>query len=130
MVRINKKPITWRHLFFRKWHHRLCRFLFGFHPSVYVQDMKQVHFGKQVWIGPHVCFITRNHRKDDPYQHDEHQPICIGEQCWIGANAVILPGVILGEQTIVGAGSVVTKSFKKGHEVIAGNPAQRIGVVR
>jgi len=48
----------------------------------------------------------------------------------IGANAVILPGVILGEQTIVGAGSVVTKSFKKGHEVIAGNPAQRIGVVK
>ena len=48
------------------------------------------------------------------------------KNCWIGFNAVILPGVILGDNTIVGAGSIVTKSFESGHCVIAGNPAKII----
>ncbi|WP_333558948.1 DapH/DapD/GlmU-related protein [Enterococcus lactis] len=50
----------------------------------------------------------------------------MGEQCWIGMNSVLLPGIILGPKTIVGAGSIVTKSFKEGNCVIAGNPAKVI----
>ena len=54
------------------------------------------------------------------------EDIVLGEQCWIGMNSVILPGVKLGIHTIVGAGSVVTKSFEDGFCIIAGNPAKII----
>jgi acetyltransferase-like isoleucine patch superfamily enzyme len=51
-------------------------------------------------------------------------PIVIGENCWLGANSVILPGVNLGPRTIVGAGAVVTKSHPEGNLVLAGVPAR------
>ena len=51
-------------------------------------------------------------------------PIIIGNNCWIGTNAILLPGVELGEHVIVAAGSVVTKSFKESNIVIGGNPAK------
>ena len=52
-----------------------------------------------------------------------------GNEVWIGAHAVILPGIKLGCYTIVGAGAVVTKSFEKGYQVLAGNPARVIRVL-
>ncbi len=51
--------------------------------------------------------------------------VVIGEGCWIGEKASILPGVILGERCIVAAGSVVTKSFPP-YTLIAGVPAKAI----
>lgn len=55
--------------------------------------------------------------------------IGIGDNCFIGYNSILLPGVELGNNTIVGAGSVVTKSFPEGNVVIAGNPARKICTV-
>ncbi|TAH24859.1 MAG: hypothetical protein EAZ07_08700 [Cytophagales bacterium] len=49
----------------------------------------------------------------------------IGKDCWIGAGAIILPGVNLGDGTIVGAGSIVTRSTEN-FSVVAGNPARLI----
>ena len=85
-----------------------------------------ISFGRQIWVGPNVGFITANHDPRDPDRHMQAQPIEIGDQCWIGMNAVILPGVHLGPHTTVGAGSVVTRSFPDGHCVIAGSPARII----
>jgi acetyltransferase-like isoleucine patch superfamily enzyme len=93
--------------------------------DVYI-DEKDVHIGKDVAIGPGVKIITNKHSTFDIWTYDDREPVYIGDRCWIGANAVILPGVCLGEGTVVGAGAIVTKSFPYGHCVIAGNPAKKI----
>lgn len=86
----------------------------------------KIKIGKGSWIGPNVGIITTNHNISNPSVHTEGKQIMLGENCWIGMNSVILPGVILGSHTTVGAGSVVTKSFPEGFCVIAGNPAKKI----
>lgn len=53
------------------------------------------------------------------------KPITIGEDCWIGGNVVVLPGVTIGRGVTVGAGSVVTKDVED-YVVVAGNPARVI----
>lgn len=57
---------------------------------------------------------------------DYYGKIKIGNNCFIGAHSIILPGVTLGDNTIVGAGSVVTRSYPEGNVIIAGNPARFI----
>lgn len=93
----------------------------------YFQGMNgRVILGKGCYIAPGTGFITANH---DPADADAHLPgrdIVLGEGCWIGMNAVILPGVVLGPHTSVGAGSVVTKSFPEGYCIILGSPARKI----
>lgn len=107
-----------------------------FHPDdlnnfqsfgVYFQNFSAtIKIGKGTYIAPNVGLITANH---DPMNVDKHLPgkdIVIGENCWIGMNSIILPGVTLGPRTVVGAGSIVTKSFPDGYCVIVGNPARII----
>lgn len=77
-----------------------------------------------IWA-PGVKFISANHDPDNLKKWKKDKPIKIGNNCWIGANAVILPGVKLGDNCIVGAGAIVTKSFSSG-TVIVGNPAKKI----
>lgn len=55
----------------------------------------------------------------------ENRPISIGRGAWIGAGAIILPGVTIGERSVVGAGSVVTHDVPA-LSVVAGNPARLI----
>jgi len=56
---------------------------------------------------------------------DDNRPIHIGNDVWIGANAVILPGVTIGEQAIIAAGAVVNKDVPP-NTVFAGVPAVKI----
>lgn len=51
-----------------------------------------------------------------------HAPVVIGNDCWIGANAIILPGVTIGDCVMVAAGSVVNKDIPS-NVLVAGNPA-------
>lgn len=92
----------------------------------YFQALGKITIGKGCYIAPNVGIITANHRISNIDEHDPPQSVALGKKCWIGMNAVILPGVVLGDNTIVGAGSVVTKSFPDGNMVIAGNPAKMI----
>ena len=50
-------------------------------------------------------------------------PVHIGNNCWIGAGSIILPGVTIGDNTVIGAGSVVTKDIPA-NVVAVGNPCR------
>lgn len=92
--------------------------------GTYFQAFGQLVIGKGTYIAANVGIITENHDIYDPDKRSVAEGVTIGEKCWIGMNAVILPGVVLGNHTVVGAGSIVTKSFPDGACVIAGNPAK------
>ncbi|QOG03780.1 DapH/DapD/GlmU-related protein [Flavobacterium sp. MDT1-60] len=84
-----------------------------------------------VMLGSGVHFYINNHkfdRLDIPLIDQGYYPdemIVLKKGCWIGANAILLPGIVVGCNSVVGAGSVVTKSVLDG-VVVAGNPAKII----
>lgn len=83
-----------------------------------------------VITGPDIMIFAENHIYDTdkclPFDEDlTFKKVVIGENCWIGAKAFILPGVELGEGCVVAGGSVVTKSFPP-LSIIGGNPARLI----
>lgn len=87
--------------------------------------------GANVLVGPHVTMVSANHGFADPTIPIKYQPglarqIVIEDDVWIGAGAVILPGVRIRRGSIVGAGAVVTKSFPQG-SILTGVPAQVSG---
>lgn len=93
----------------------------------YIQAGNGVIIGSGTIWASNVVIVSANHKlygKDKAWESS--RPVEIGEDCWIGANACIMPGVVLGDRVVVGAGSVVTKKFKQNDIVIAGNPAKII----
>jgi acetyltransferase-like isoleucine patch superfamily enzyme len=96
----------------------------GLGMGCHIDGRNGIKFGKNVWIGPRVSVISMNHDPNDYHRYVKCDPIVIGDNCWLGANSVILPGVELGTHTVVAAGSVVTRSFKDSNQVLAGVPAQ------
>lgn len=97
-----------------------------FNVGCYYQTRGKVTIGEKCQIAQNVGIITANHDFQNLDRHVAPKDVIIGKMCWIGMNAVILPGVVLGDYTTVGAGAVVTKSFPEGRCVIAGNPARVI----
>lgn len=86
--------------------------------------------GNDVMMGPDVSIYTQNHETENIYkpmrlQTAPKQKVTIGNDCWIGANAVILPGVTIGSGVIIGAGAVVTKDVPP-LAVVGGVPAKII----
>ena len=84
--------------------------------------------GKDVMMGPDVCIYAINHeirRVDIPMNQQgfaPENPVFIGDDVWIGARAIILPGVRIGTGAVIGAGAVVTKDVPD-YAVVGGNPA-------
>jgi len=91
----------------------------------YIQGGNGIEIGDRPIFGPGVKIISANHGKSDLRNWTKDRPIRIGRDCWIGANAVILPGVHLGDRVIVGAGAVVTRDVPPGATVV-GNPARPV----
>lgn len=97
----------------------------GYMPGQYIQAINGISIGRNVRMGPGVKLISASHNLNDFSKHDPAEPITIGDNCWISANAIILPGVKLGEHVVVAAGAVVTKSFPD-NCLIGGVPAKII----
>ncbi len=97
----------------------------GMSPGVYINGENGVQIGDNVYIGPGVRIISANHDPADFRRHLPAEPIRIGNNVWIGANAVILPGVSIGHNVIIGAGAIVTRPIPA-NSVAAGNPARVI----
>lgn len=91
-------------------------------------DDGEIRIEDHVMIGPGVTLISGSHPNDPMLRKDLWQytdPVRIGENAWIGAGAIVLPGVSIGRDSIIGAGSVVTHSVPDGC-VAAGNPCRVI----
>lgn len=87
-------------------------------------DDTHIYLDDYVMIGPNVTICTATHPIDPVLRQQQIQynkPVHLHKNVWVGANAMIMPGVTIGENSIIGAGSVVTKDIPA--NVIAfGNP--------
>ena len=91
-----------------------------------VLDVVEVTIGDGTQIAPGVQILTADHPRDPVARRtglEFGQPVRIGRNAWIGAGALILPGVTIGDDALVGAGSVVTRDVPAG-VTVAGNPAR------
>ena len=89
-------------------------------------DDTHIYVGDNTMFGPNVTVATAGHPilpelRQQGYQYNA--PIHIGENCWIGAGALILPGITIGDNVVIGAGSVVTKNIPS-NVVAVGNPCR------
>lgn len=89
-------------------------------------DDTHIYVGDYTMIGSNVTVATAGHPilpelREKLYQYN--MPVHIGRNCWIGAGAVILPGVTIGDNSVIGAGSVVTKDIPE-NVVAVGNPCR------
>jgi acetyltransferase-like isoleucine patch superfamily enzyme len=108
---------------------KLGKNVFVNYHSVFL-DTCLISIGSRTLVGPHVSFYSATHPVDPSVRQGTRGPelgkeIHVGEDCWIGGNAVILPGVTIGKGSTVGAGSVVTKDVPE-FTIVAGNPARII----
>jgi acetyltransferase-like isoleucine patch superfamily enzyme len=93
------------------------------HQGITIED--------DVMLGAGIHIYVNNHRFDDvsiPIIDQDYYPsapVILKKGCWVGANAIILPGVTIGGNSVIGAGSVVTKSIPE-RVVAAGCPARVI----
>lgn len=89
-------------------------------------DDTHIYVGDCTMFGPNVVIATAGHPilpelREQGLQYNA--PVRIGRNCWIGAGALLMPGVTIGDNTVVGAGSVVTKDLPA--DVVAvGNPCR------
>lgn len=89
-------------------------------------DDTHIYVGDGTMFGPNVTVATAGHPIDPELRKKVYQynmPVKIGKNCWIGAGAVIVPGVTIGENSVIGAGSVVVKDIPS-NVVAVGNPCR------
>ncbi len=91
-----------------------------------VLDCAPVRIGARVLIGPGVQIVAATHplgARERRAGRECARPITIGEDAWIGAGAIVCPGVTIGARAVIGAGSVVVRSIAA-DVVAAGNPCR------
>ena len=89
-------------------------------------DDTHIYVGDCTMFGPNVTVATAGHPilpelRERAYQYNA--PVHIGKNVWIGAGAVVVPGITIGDNTVIGAGSVVVKDIPA-NVVAVGNPCR------
>jgi len=94
----------------------------------YFEAVGPISIGAETAIGMEAMFVTSGHPIDENGRVSTQavpQPVVVGNGCWIGARAVILPGVTIGDGVIVAAGAVVARDCEP-RGLYGGVPARRI----
>ncbi|MFC6632114.1 sugar O-acetyltransferase [Microbulbifer taiwanensis] len=94
-----------------------------------VLDVCEVRIGDNCLIGPRVSILTATHPTDPDERRSGLEyglPVTMGDNVWIGAGAIINPGVTIGDNVIIASGAVVTRDVSSG-KVVGGVPARAIG---
>jgi maltose O-acetyltransferase len=89
-------------------------------------DAAAINIGAACQLATHVQIVTATHPIDPEPRRlgwEYAEPITIGDNVWLGAGAIVCPGVTIGDDTVVGAGSVVTRDLPAG-VVAFGSPAR------
>ena len=96
--------------------------------NLIILDVGKVRIGKNAQIAPNVAIYTAGHPIHPESRNSGYEygiSVTIGDNVWIGGNAVIMPGVTIGDNVVIGAGSVVTKDIPA-NVIAAGNPCRVI----
>ncbi|MDD6615886.1 MAG: sugar O-acetyltransferase [Lachnospiraceae bacterium] len=91
-----------------------------------ILDVAKVIIGDNCQMAPNVAIYTAGHPVHPDSRNSAYEygiSVTIGNNCWIGGNTVICPGVHIGDNVIIGAGSVVTKDIPD-WSIAAGNPCK------
>lgn len=89
-------------------------------------DVAPIAIGDDCQLGPRVQLLTAYHPTEPGPRRAKLEaaaPIRVGDNVWLGAGAIVLPGVTIGDDSVVGAGAVVTKDVPAG-VLAVGNPAR------
>ncbi len=89
----------------------------------YLDGRVPLYIGNNVNISHQVMIHTLTHDPQNPDFVCVEAPVHIGDYVWIGARAIILPGITIGDGAVVGAGAVVTRDVEP-YTIVAGNPAR------
>lgn len=93
-----------------------------------ILDVGRVKIGKNAQIAPNVSIYTAGHPIHPDSRNSGYEygiDVTIGDNVWLGGNAVIMPGVTIGNNVVIGGGSVVTKDIPD-NVIAAGNPCKVI----
>ena len=93
-----------------------------------ILDVGKVTIGDNCMFAPNVAIYTAGHPIHPDSRNSMYEygiPVSIGDNCWLGGNTIVCPGVKIGNNVVIGAGSVVTKDISD-WSIAAGNPCRVI----
>ena len=93
--------------------------------NVWLDSLVPIKIGNNVCISQGAYLCTGNHNWSDPSFGLIVKPIIIEDGAWIGARAIVLPGVTIATHSVVTAGSVISKDTEP-YGIYAGNPAEKV----